>query len=121
MSEERSKFRMTMPKKEEDYQKIEEEIHGEEEEHVHHTHELTGFETNEDMQVLLLNAIAHTLGHIEASMSNLQVTTKELSDEVRSLKEMLGNVVRAILLGEVKNPNARKRLLAEILEGLTEE
>lgn len=119
---EKSRFRMTIPRKEEDYQKIEEEIHEETHKHEHHHHnEHIEFETPEDMQILLLNAIAHTLGHIEASINSINSTMKNLSKDLEDLKETLNNVVKVLLLNEVQSKELKKKLLAEILENLIEE
>ncbi len=118
----KSRFRMSIPKKEEDYQKIEEEIREEGHNQGHHyPNEHIEFETPEDMQILLLNAIAHTLGHIEASINSINSTVKTLSKDLKDLQETLNNVVKALLIKEVQNKELRKKLLTDILENLIEE
>ena len=123
MSKDQRKFRMTLPKNEDDYQRIEEEIHGSGgiEHGTHHHHEHEELETPEDMQLLLLNAIAHTLGHMEASLNNLSTTVKSLSNDLRDLKLALNSVVKVLLLSEIQNPETKKELLADVLKKLIEE
>ncbi len=119
MSKERKKFRMTLPKSEEDYHDIEEEIHGgveesREEEPVH-------LGVSEDAEILLLNTIAHTLSHIELEINNLNIAFRDFGEKVESLRGSVKTLTKAVLLTSLKSAETHKKLLKDILEELLRE
>jgi hypothetical protein len=126
MSKEKSKFRMSIPKSEEDYKHIEEEINkeseGGEDTEVYHDHEL-GLEvrTGEDVTVLLLNTIAHTLSHIEMELGNINTAIQEIGEKTQSLRSAIFTLVKALLYSSISKPEAKKKLLHDILEELMED
>ncbi len=125
MDKEKSKFRMSIPKSEEDYKHIEEEINKESESEegseAYHEHEL-GLEirTGEDATVLLLNTIAHTLAHIEMELGNINTAILEVSEKTQSLRSAVFTLVKALLYGSISKPEAKRKLLHDILEELME-
>ncbi len=117
---------MKLPKKEEDLFKVEEEVHGREEaEHHHHEHEhmhghgAPEYQAPEDINVLLLNAIAHSLNHIQGDIMGINNTLNSLKEEFRRLSNSLNTMAKIMLLREVKNEELRKKLLADIIAELS--
>lgn len=115
-AEESSKRRMRLPKREEDIE-IEHEEPSEPEEHHHeHKHEEAG---PEDYNLLLMNTIAHTLGHVESDLSSLNQNIKQLISQVDNLRRSIELIARVILVDKVKDQEFRKKLINDIIDELS--
>ncbi len=124
MSKEKKKFRMTLPKSESDYETIEKEIHEEEEpsETVQEASGIEAFGGPEDATVLLLNSIAHTLGHIELELNNLNTSIQDLKEGMENIRNTLKTLTKAILYISSSSPEKlRKTMLRSVLEELINE
>ncbi len=114
--------RMTIPKSEKDFQAIEEEIHSyeehgealEEHPHVHY------YAPQESMNTVLLNAIAHTLGHIESNLSSMDRSLKEVNEKLSDIASLLSNLIKTLLINELPSKEMKKKLLVSILKELKE-
>jgi ABC-type Zn2+ transport system substrate-binding protein/surface adhesin len=114
--EESGKRRMKLPKKEEDIE-IEHEESSEVEEHHHeHQHEEI---SPEDYSLLLMNTIAHTLGHVESDLSSLNQNIKQLMSQVDDLRKSVELVARVLLIDKIKDQELRKKFINDIIEELT--
>lgn len=114
--EESSKRRMRLPKREEDIE-IEHGEPSEPEEHHHeHKHEEVG---PEDYNLLLMNTIAHTLGHVESDLSSLNQNMKQLISQVDNLRRSIELIARVILVDKVKDQEFRKKLINDIIDELS--
>ena len=123
MSKEK-KFRMTLPKSESDYETIEKEIHEEEEpsETVQEASGVEAFGGPEDATVLLLNSIAHTLGHIELELNNLNTSIQDLKEGMENIRNGLKTLTKAILYtSSSSSDKLRKTMLRSVLEELINE
>ena len=124
MSKEKKKFRMTLPKSESDYETIEKEIR-EEEEPSETVREASGIEAlggPEDATVLLLNSIAHTLGHIELELNNLNTSIQDLKEGMENIRNSMKTLTKAILyISSSSSEKLRKTMLRSVLEELINE
>ncbi|PUA32147.1 MAG: hypothetical protein B7O98_05600 [Zestosphaera tikiterensis] len=114
-SDKEGKFRMSIPKKEEDIN-IEEEHEHEEHEH-HHEHEVI---SDENYEILLLNAIAHSLSHVESSLGSINNNLKLMLTYLENLRTSINSLTKVFLLQEVKDQDMRRKLLSEILDSITQ-
>lgn len=112
----------TLPKKEEDYAEVEKEIHEHEpetayeEEHVHeHEHEHIEYESGEDFTALILNAIAHSMTHIQADINSLNMEVRSLNDKLDNMTNMVRALVTVLLARSVGDEKLRKELLAQAI------
>lgn len=112
--EEGSKRRMKLPKREEDIE-VEHGEPSEPEEH-HHEHEEI---SPEDYNLLLMNTIAHTLGHVESDLSSLNQNMKQLMSQVESLRRSVELIVKALLIDKVRDQEFRKKLINDIVDELS--
>jgi len=118
----KGKFRMSIPKSEEDYQNIEKEIHSEV--NTAGKEAELGFNTlgsSEDVLVLLLNTIAHTLGHVEAELNNMNLEINNLIESIDGTKKYLKTLTKAILYTSINSTRLKKELLKDLLEELMKE
>ncbi|OYT50823.1 MAG: hypothetical protein B6U73_03140 [Desulfurococcales archaeon ex4484_204] len=122
--EKKARFsRMTIPKSEKDFEIIEREVRAQEvgvEMHPQEVSPQASYGGIEGAQVFIINAIAHTLGRIEADVSSIGLTVKELLERIDQIKLALTNIVKALLLRELEDPRARRELLINILRSLEE-
>ncbi len=112
----------TLPKKEEDYAEVEREIHehepeiAHEHEHVHeHEHEHVEYESGEDFTALILNAIAHSMTHIQADINSLNMEVRNLNEKLDSMTNMIRALVTVLLAQNVSDDKLRKELLAQAI------
>ncbi len=112
-SDEGRKFRMNIPKKGEDISVMEEHEH-------HHEEEEHDVISNENYEMLLLNAIAHSLSHVESSLSNINSNLKLMLTQLENLRTSINSLIKVLLLQEVKDAEVRKKLLSEILDSITQ-
>ncbi len=110
----------TLPKKEEDYAEVEREIHEHEpeieHEHVHeHEHEHVEYESGEDFTALILNAIAHSMTHIQADINSLNMEVRNLNEKLDSMTNMIRALVTVLLAQNVSDDKLRKELLAQAI------
>jgi hypothetical protein len=117
---------MTVPKDEKDLTELEKELHSSEEqenhihseiEHAHHGH--IEYETSEDMEILLLNAVAHTIGHIQMNTGEIAKDLKALTKKIDELKDAVLMLVKGQLLNFIDDADVRKKLLLELLKDLS--
>ncbi|MEM2681287.1 MAG: hypothetical protein QXL11_01255 [Zestosphaera sp.] len=114
--EESSKRRMKLPKRGEDIE-IEREEPSELEEHHHeHRHEEI---SPEDYSLLLMNTIAHTLGHVESDLSSLNQNIKQLMSQVDNLRKSVELIARVLLIDKIKDQEFRKKLIDDIIDELS--
>lgn len=120
MSEKRQ-VRMSIPRSEEDVDRLVQEVHGEEEGHTHETHEhgehLEAREEAADVPSLLAGAV-HMLSHLDGHLSELASSIKSLDGRLQNIERLLGVLARILLLPEVKKQELRERLVREIVESL---
>jgi len=120
MSNSKRKFRMTIPKSESDYEVIEREI--EREESTETKAEPSGIEAlggAEDATILLLNSIAHTLGHIELELNNLNTSMQGLKEGIEDIRNSLKTLTKAIIYSSsTSSERLRKTMLRSVLEEL---
>jgi len=124
MPKEKKKFRMTLPKSESDYETIEKEIHEDEEssETLQESSRVEAFGGPEDATVLLLNSIAHTLGHIELELNNLNTSIQDLKEGMENIRNGLKTLTKAILFSSSSSSEKlRKTMLKSVLEELINE
>ncbi len=114
----------TLPKKEEDYAEVEREIHEHEpeiahgHEHVHehgHEHEHVEYESGEDFTTLILNAIAHSMTHIQADINSLNMEVRNLNEKLDNMTNMIKALVTVLLAQNVSDEKLRKDLLAQAI------
>ncbi|MFN3268358.1 MAG: hypothetical protein ACK416_03760 [Zestosphaera sp.] len=116
--EENNKRRMRLPKKEEDIE-VEYEEPSESDEH-HREHEHMHEEISaEDYNLLLMNTIAHTLGHVESDLSSLNQSIKQLMSQVDNLRKSVELIVKVLLIDKVKDQELRKKLINDIIDELS--
>ncbi|OYT49146.1 MAG: hypothetical protein B6U85_00310 [Desulfurococcales archaeon ex4484_42] len=117
MSAKRSKKfrRMIIPKNERDFQVIEEEIH-----EIGYDVERGESRQEENINSLLLNTIMHTLSHIESHMNNIGMRLRELNESIDEVKTLLNTLIKAMILRELPNEKARRKLMLNILHDLKE-
>lgn len=113
---ERRQVRMSIPKSEEDVNKLVREVHGEGEEHEHGGHPEEDGEPA-DVPSLLAGAI-HMLSHLDGHLSELASSIKSLDGRLQNIERLLGVLARILLLAEVKKQELRERLVREIVENL---
>jgi hypothetical protein len=118
----KGKFRMSIPKSEEDYQNIEKEIRSEASTAGKEIElGLNTLGSSEDILVLLLNTIAHTLGHVEAELNNMNLEINNLVGSIDGTKKYLKTLTKAILYTSVNSAQLKKELLKDLLEELIKE
>jgi len=112
----------TLPKKEEDYAEVEKEIHqheheiAHEHEHVHeHEHEHVEYESGEDFTALILNAIAHSMTHIQADINSLNMEMRNLNEKLDNMTNMIRALVTVLLAQNVSDEKLKKELLAQAI------
>ncbi|MGC8975900.1 MAG: hypothetical protein ACP5KB_06875 [Thermoprotei archaeon] len=117
MSDEKdSKRRMKLPKKGEDIEVEHEEL-PESEEH-HHEYQQEEI-SSEDYNLLLMNTIAHTLGHVESDLSSLNQAMKQLMSQVDNLRKSVELIARVLLIDKVKDQELRIKLINDIINELS--
>lgn len=108
----------TLPKKEEDYAEVEREIHEHEPEVAHeheHVHEHVEYESREDFTALILNAIAHSMTHIQADINSLNMEVRNLNEKLDNMTNMIKALVTVLLAQNVSDEKLRKELLAQAI------
>lgn len=108
----------TLPKKEEDYAEVEREIHEHEPEVAHeheHVHEHVEYESGEDFTALILNAIAHSMTHIQADINSLNMEVRNLNEKLDNMTNMIKALVTVLLAQNVGDEKLRKELLAQAI------
>ncbi|MEO3992713.1 MAG: hypothetical protein QN229_00115 [Desulfurococcaceae archaeon TW002] len=116
--EESSKRRMKLPKRGEDIEVEHEEL-SELGEH-HHEHEHLHEEISaEDYNLLLMNTIAHTLGHVENDLSSLNQNMKQLMSQVDNLRKSVELIAKVLLIDKIKDQELRKKLISNIIDELS--
>jgi hypothetical protein len=101
------RMRMTLPKKEEDLQKVVEEveeIHGHE--HHHHHHEVEGLDE-------ILHTIDVLMDTMNTRLSDLEEKVDKLREEVVNLYKLFGLLAEAIMIDNVEQ---RKQVIAKAVE-----
>ena len=118
----RSFKRMAVPKNEEDLAELEKHLHNEEQEKHEHSeveHEHIEYESPEDMRILLLNAVAHTIGHIQMNTNEIAKDIKTLTKKIDELKDAIRMLVKAQILNYIDDADIRKKLILELLKDLS--
>jgi len=110
--------RMTIPKSEFDFQIIEEEIqlHEINQEAAERRYD----QEREDLSTFLLNTIVHTLSHVESDINSINMRLRELNESLSEIKSLLNSLVKAVILKELPNEKAKRKLMLNILRDLKE-
>ena len=114
--EEKSKRRMSLPKKEEDIEVSHEEPSELEEHHHEHLHEEI---SPEDYNLLLMNTLVHTLGHVESDLTSLNQSMKQLMSQIDGLRKSMELIARILLIDKIKDQELRKKLIDDIINELS--
>ncbi|MEM1623280.1 MAG: hypothetical protein QW543_03995 [Sulfolobales archaeon] len=115
---EKKPVRMSIPKSEEDVNKLVQEIHSAEEVHSHeHGEHMEEQEVEADVTSLLASAV-HMMSHFDGHLSDLARSIKSLDSRLQSIERLLSVLARILLLPEIKRQDLREKLLKEIIENL---
>lgn len=115
---ERRQVRMSIPKSEEDVNRLVQEVYSEGEGHAHeHGEHLDAHEETADISSLIASAV-HVLSHLDGHLSELVSSIKSLDGRLQNIERLLGVLARILLLPEVKKQELREKLVGEIVESL---
>ncbi|MEM2007356.1 MAG: hypothetical protein QXG17_05755 [Sulfolobales archaeon] len=109
---------MSIPKSEEDVNKLVQEIHSEEEVHSHEHGEHLGVQEEATDVASMLASAVHMMSHFDGHLSDLANTIKSLDSRLQNIERLLGVLARILLLPEIKKQELREKLVKEIIENL---
>ena len=109
------KLRLTLPKKEEDIEKVMEEVYEthpemrEEHEHHHHHHH------HEDELIIVLNSIVDGLNHFNTHLKNLESRMSFLEKAISYMARMNALLYKALLYGDQEDKREILKKIQDIL------